>query len=74
VYSHVKDNKIHVGVKPEEVYEIFNGNACGNKKSISEGNVDGSNSIDQSTLQYRIPSKSWRSKSWLIFSLSKILG
>ena len=53
VYSHVKDNKIHVGVKPEEVYEIFNGNVCGNKKSIDEGNVDEVNSIDQSTLQYR---------------------
>jgi len=52
VYSHVKNNKIHVGVKPEEIYEIFNGNACGNKKSIDGGNVDEVNSIDQSTLQY----------------------
>jgi len=54
VYSHVKDNKIHVGVKPKEVYEIFNGNACGNKKSIGEWNVGEVNSIDQSTLQYYI--------------------
>ena len=44
VYSHVKDNKIHVGVNPEEVYEIFNGNACGNAGGIK--------TIDQSTLQY----------------------
>ena len=40
VYSHMKDNKIHVGVKPEEVFSLFNGNAGGIK------------SIDQSTLQY----------------------
>ena len=52
VYSHVKDNKIHLGIRPEEVYEIFNGNACGIKKSIGEGNIEGITSIDQSTLQY----------------------
>ena len=52
MYFHVKDNKIHVGVKSEEVYEIFNGNACGNKKSIGDGMSGEPNSIDQSTLQY----------------------
>ena len=52
VYSHVKDNKIHLGIRPEEVYEVFNGNACGIKKSIGEGNIEGITSIDQSSLQY----------------------
>ena len=47
MYSHVKDNKIHLGIRPEEVYEIFNG---GIKKSIGEGNIEGITSIDQSTL------------------------
>ena len=32
VYSYIKDNKVHLGIKPEEVYELFNGNACGEKK------------------------------------------
>ena len=36
MYSHVKDNKIHLGIRPEEAYEVFNGNACGIKKPIGE--------------------------------------
>ena len=51
VYSHARDNKIHIGIKPEEVYEMFNGNACGDKKSIGDGDMGEIKSIDQSTLQ-----------------------
>ena len=52
MYSHVRDNKIHISIRAEEVNEIFNGNACGNKKSIGEGDAGEIKSIDQSTLQY----------------------
>jgi len=56
VYSHIKDNKVHLGIKPEEVYELFNGNACGEKKGKDDKENKptdkGKCSIDQSTLQY----------------------
>ena len=51
VYSHIRDNKVHLGIKPEEVYELFNGNACGEKKR-KDDKENKPTTIDQSTLQY----------------------
>ena len=58
VYSYVRDNKIYLGVMPENVYELFS-NACGRKKGIREDDSkdkkdQGSctSTIDQSALQY----------------------
>ena len=48
----MRDNKIHVGIRAEEINEIFNGNACGDKKSINGEEVREPKSIDQSTLQF----------------------
>ena len=45
VYSHIRDNKVHLGIKPEDVYELFNGNACGGKENKPT-------TVDQSALQY----------------------
>ena len=52
VYSHVRDNRIHISVRPEEINEVFNGNACGNKKTINDEEMKEPKSIDQSTLQF----------------------
>ena len=51
VYSHIRDNKVHLGIKPEEVYELFNGNACGEKKG-KDDKENKPTTVDQSTLQY----------------------
>ena len=52
----LRDNKVHLGIKPEDVYELFNGNACGEKKGKDDKENKptdkGKCSIDQSTLQY----------------------
>ena len=58
VYSYTKlgDPKVHIGVKPEEVYSIFNGNTSTEKKHAGQSSdKDQSPSmitVDQSTLQY----------------------
>ena len=50
VYSYVRDNKIYLGVKPEEVFELFS-NACG--RVTDKGEKPGYPcSVDQSALQY----------------------
>ena len=49
VYSHMKDNKVHLGIKPEEVYELFNGNTCGTKKGIREDDNKDTNSSSSSS-------------------------
>ena len=50
VYSYVRDNKIYLGVKPEEAYELFS-NACGRVTYKGEKPGDPC-SVDQSALQY----------------------
>ena len=42
VYSHMRDNRPCLKIKPEEIYEVFKGNASGKDAHI----------IDQSALQY----------------------
>jgi len=44
VYSHMKDNRPYLKIKPEEIYEVFKGNASGKDAHV----------IDQSALQYYI--------------------
>ena len=51
VYSHIRDNKVHLGIKPEDVYELFNGNACAEKKG-KDDKENKPTTVDQSTLQY----------------------
>ena len=51
VYSYIRDNKVHLGIKPEDVYELFNGNACGEKKG-KDDKENKPTTVDQSTLQY----------------------
>ena len=54
IYSHTKDGKIYLGAKPEEVYNLFNGNTSSIKKQAQQpctvNVID--YTIDQSTLQY----------------------
>ena len=45
VYSYIRDNKIYLGVKPEDVYELFF-NVCGR---VADKGIC---SVDQSALQY----------------------
>ena len=50
VYSYIRDNKIYLGVKPEDVYELFS-NACGTV--TDKGEKPGHPcSVDQSAMQY----------------------
>ena len=42
VYSYVRDNRPCLRIKPEEIHEVFKGNACGKDVNL----------IDQSALQY----------------------
>ena len=44
VYSYMKDNRACLKIKPEEIYEVFKGNASGTDVHL----------IDQSALQYYI--------------------
>ena len=59
VYSSIRENKIYLGVKPEDVYELFS-NACGKKKEVRKDSLkdddckDINSSVDQSTSQYYI--------------------
>ena len=44
VYSHMRDNRPYLKIKPEEIHEVFKGNASGKDAHV----------IDQSALQYYI--------------------
>ena len=54
IYSYTKDDKIFLGAKPEEVYNLFNGNTSSIKKQAQHpctGKSIDNITIDQSTLQ-----------------------
>ena len=57
IFSYIKDDRIYLGAKPEEVYALFNGNTSSIKKQPKSETRNTLYSaegiaIDQSTLQY----------------------
>ena len=55
VYSHMRDNRPYLEIKPEEIHEVFKGNTSGKDAHI----------IDQSALRY------YMILAWLAGFLSK---
>ena len=54
VSPYIRDNKVHLGIKPEVAYELFNGNAYGEKKRKDDNKENRATTVDQSALQYYI--------------------